>query len=117
MNHVLVGAALPYLVLATLYVRRGCRASIALLIAGPAVMVGFGLWAVIPDVPRALGMNELYYRFHQTPRSDLFFFHYTIDQRFEQTMLPYTVGFVLVGLSLLGVAWRELHLRERARRG
>jgi hypothetical protein len=112
-NHVLVGAALPYLVSVALYVRRGYRASNTLLIAGPAAMAIFGLWAVIPDIPRALGMDELYYRFHRAPKSDLFFFHHTIDHHYEETTLPYTIGFILVGLSLLGAAWRELHLRER----
>lgn len=115
MNHVLVGAALPYLVCAVLYARRGFRASIVLLIAGPLAMAAFGLWAVVPDVPRALGMDELYYRLHNDPKSDLFFFHHTIDHKYEQTTLPYTIVFILVGLSLLVVAWRELSLRERAR--
>lgn len=115
MNHVLVGAALPYLVCAALYVRRGFRASTALLIVGPLVMAVFGLWAVLPDIPRALGMDDLYYRFHRNPKSDLFFFHHTIDHRLQEVMLPYTVGFVMLGLSVLFVAWRELREREAER--
>jgi hypothetical protein len=112
MNHVLIGSAVPYLVLLAWYLRRGARASPLMLLLGPCIIGACGLWAVIPDLPRALGQFELYALLAEEPLMDIFFFHHTID-RIETDSAWYPVGFVLLGGSLLAVAWRELRLTEK----
>jgi hypothetical protein len=112
MNQVVIGAAIPYLVCAVIYFARKARASMTLLVAGPLAMAACATWAVVPDIPRALGMDGLYSRLANDPRSNIFFFHYTID-RLETDSILYTVAFVLMALSIFAVAWREVWLVER----
>lgn len=111
MNHVLLGASLPLAVAVLLYVRAGWRASNRLLIAGPLAMGLFGAWAIVPDIPRALGLDGLYHRMRVEPLCDVFFFHYSID-KVESDSPLYAVGFVVVAVAVLYAAWRELALRE-----
>lgn len=115
MNQLLLGAGLPYLVAAVIYFRRGWRASPRILVVAPAIMVAGALFAVVPDMPRLVGNTELYGRLHHTPIGDLFLLHRTID-RVEIDSPAYLFGFVLMGLSLIAAAWRELALREQGGR-
>ena len=112
MNQIVIGAALPYLISACFYVARRGRASMALLITAPLTMAVCAIWAVIPDIPRGLGMTGLYHRLAGDPRINIFFFHYWIDQH-ETDSILYTAAFVLMAVSLFVVAWREVWLREQ----
>lgn len=112
MNQIVIGAALPYLVSVIVYIRRRARASMRLLVTAPLAMAACAVWAVIPDIPRALGMDTLYSRLANDPRCNIFCMHYTID-RIEHDSILYTVLFVLMAVSLFIAAWREVKLAER----
>lgn len=111
MNQAVLGAAIPFLVAALAYAVRGGRASWALLVATPIGMAAGALWAVAPDIPRALGLSQLYLRLAQDPRMDVFFWHYTID-RIETDSTLWNVGVIIMAAALLVAAWRELAHRE-----
>lgn len=112
MNQIVIGALLPYLIGTVFYLRRGLRASFALLVWVPLCMAAGALWAVVPDLPRMVGMDGLYHRLARDPRMNIFFFHTTID-RLETDSIAYTAVFVAMLISLLAVAWREIHRAER----
>lgn len=111
MNHILIGILLPYLVGIAWYVRRGGRASLRMLVALPLVMAACALWAVVPDLPRAVGWHALYRAWADDPAMNLFFFHHAIDAREADSPLHLVLFFATAG-GLLGAAWRELRLRE-----
>jgi len=112
LNHVMLGAALPFLVCAAIYLARGARASLGLLVLGPLAMGLSGAWAVVPDMPRALHHQDLYFRLHHYAHCNIWWFHCRIDAH-EVDYVWYPVVFVLVGALLLLVAWRELARTER----
>jgi hypothetical protein len=115
MHQLLLGASIPFVLALLIYIIRRFRAPLWMLLATPPLMVAGAIWAVMPDIPRMLGMYGLYEKM-QTPLSDIFFWHYTID-RMEATsldpLLPlFNACFVLLPALLLLAAWRELRLRE-----
>lgn len=112
MNHVLLGASVPFAVAAFFYVRGGWRASTRLMIVAPLLMGALGVWAIVPDIPRAVGAVELYNRMSVSPMSDVFFFHRSIDA-IESDSPVYAIGFVVMAVMVLFAGWRELVLRER----
>lgn len=116
MHQFLLGMLFPFVAGIAVYASRRFRASVFMLVLFPLLMALFGLWAVAPDVPRALGMMDLYTRLATDPRMNMFFWHYTIDLHETDSSL-YAIPFVLIWASLLFVAWRELRLRERAAGG
>jgi len=99
-NHVMLGAALPLLVSALWYWRRGGRASVRFLLVAPAVMVASGLWAIVPDMPRAWGDVQLYHALHYKPWANIFWAHQWID--FTPSVDEWT-GYPLVFLGFCGV--------------
>ena len=112
MNHALYGAAIPFLVAAMVYaVRR--RAGLGFLTFVPALMALGAIWASAPDIPRALGMHDLYMRLAVDPRMDVFFWHYSIDQ-VETESSWYAVGLVVMAAALILAALRELRRKETA---
>jgi hypothetical protein len=111
MNQLLLGALIPYLVAAAIYLRRGGRASLRFLIVTPAAMAAGALWAVAPDIPRLLGFDGLYHRLAQDPLTDIFLFHRTID-RIECDSPLYSVGIVILMAGLAMAALREMRLLE-----
>ena len=111
MNQVVLGASFAYVVGVVVYICRGFRASLRLLLLTPLGMAAGALWAILPDLPRAVGWHSLYARLANDPRTDIFLWHYTID-RIETDTILNTPVFVLMVLSLLAAAWRELRLRE-----
>ena len=113
MNQVLIGASIPFTVAMLIYLFRGRRAGLPFLLLTPLAMLLGAFWAEIPDLPRLLGHRELYLRWAQDPRMDIFFWHYSID-RIEADSSWYAVGLLLMAAGLLIVAWRELSRRERA---
>jgi hypothetical protein len=112
MNHVLIGAGIPFLVCALVYAARRCRASFAWLIATPVAMALGATWALVPDMPRLLGMQDLYLRWMHDPRMNLFFWHYKLDEVESDSPLVIAACVLLVILLFIA-AWRELRLRER----
>jgi hypothetical protein len=112
MNQILLGSAIPFVVIMLWYARRRGRASLLMLVSAPFWMGLGALWAVIPDLPRLFGAYGLYHRLAKDPRTDIFFWHYTID-RIETDSSLYHVGLIMMGLLLLAAAWRELSRRER----
>ena len=112
MNHVLLGASIPFLAAAVVYALRGFRAGLAGLIGTPLAMAAFGLWAAAPDLPRMIGMHDLYMRLYLDPRMNIFFWHYAIDQ-IETDSPWYAVGIAFLAAGLLAAALRELRLRDR----
>lgn len=111
MNQLFLGAALPFAVCVLVYARKGCRASLPLLILAPVAMGLGALWAVAPDIPRLAGHAALYDRLARDPRTDIFFWHFTID-RIEGDAFLFMCGLGAMGLLLIAAAWRELYLRE-----
>ena len=116
MNHVLLGAAIPLLVCAAIFVARGRRASLRLLVVGPLVAGLSGAWAVVPDMPRAFGDADRYFHMHHVSWCNVFWGHCWID-RGEIDRPWYPLAFVAVGVVLLVVALRELWLVERGEKG
>lgn len=112
MNQLALGAFIPFAVAAIAYALRGFRASFSLLLATPMAMALGAIWAVVPDLPRLAGRMDIYGRLASDPRTDIFFWHYTIDriEAFSPWPNALTV-FMLAGLIL--AAWRELRFAER----
>jgi hypothetical protein len=113
MNHALLGAAFPFILAAALYVARGCRARMPMLVWTPLAMGFCALWAEVPDLPRLLGWHDLYLRWSVDPRMNLFFWHYHIDQ-VETESSWYAVGIALMAAALMIAALRQLFLEERS---
>jgi hypothetical protein len=111
MNQLVMGASLPFILAALIYLARRGRVGLGWLVATPIAMILCAVWAVIPDIPRLLGMHELYMRMAHDPRSDIFMWHYTIDL-FEKDSPLFLIGFTTMALSLIITAWRVLHRRE-----
>ncbi len=118
MHQLLLGALFPYLIGTVVYVARRCRASLGMLIAIPLLMGSCAVWAVLPDLPRLVGLGSLYARMAADPRTNIFFWHWSIDQVEAQTVEAFTplfTGlFVLMVGSLLAAAWRELKIRAHS---
>lgn len=112
-NQLLLGAAIPFAIGMTIYVFRRARAGLLFLICMPAAMAAGAVWAVVPDIPRLIGMQALYNRLANDPRCDIFFWHYTID-RIEQHSSWYTIGWGAMAAFMILIALRELKLREVA---
>ena len=114
MNQLALGASFGFAAGAVLYAARRCRASWWMLLLVPALMAAGALWAVVPDLPRLIGWQDLYLQLSRDPRMDLFFWHYTID--LSEVHEPWHAPAVLVMLlGLLLAAWRELRLLEKER--
>lgn len=121
MNHVLYGASIPFLIALAVYLRRGGRASLFLLILTPLAMAFMATWAVFPDIPRMLGFHELYMRLEADPRIDIFLWHHTLDQLeyskawyslLESDSSWFTAGVTLEAAALMAAAIRELFREE-----
>lgn len=114
-NQLLIGAAIPYLAGLLIYFLRQGRAGLFFITLWPLSMVFGALWAIIPDIPRLLGMYDLYIRLSNDPRMDIFFWHYTID-RIEDYSPWYNALWVLIAYTLFAVILREIHRLEQNRR-
>ena len=112
MDQLLLGAAIPFIIAALVYVCRRGRAGILMLILTPIAMGCSAIWAVVPDIPRLLGMHELYMRLSFDPRINIFWWHYMIDQ-WEVDSPWYAVGIVLLAVALFVAALHELARAER----
>jgi hypothetical protein len=117
MHQLILGALIPLALALVITLCRRCRAPMWLLMLTPPAM-GFGaIWAVAPDIPRLIGWHSLYQRLASDPRSDIFFWHYSIDQieaAHLDAMAPiFNACFALLVAALLAAAWRELHLAEQ----
>lgn len=113
MNQFCLGASIPLFFALLFYLLRRGRASLGFLALTPLFMAAFAFWAIIPDIPRLTGHLDLYNRLAQDPRMDIFLWHYTIDT-IESDSPWFVPLFVVMIATLLGVAWRELALRERS---
>lgn len=113
MNQLLLGASFPFAAALIYYACRGGRASFTMLTVTPAVILLSMLWAIIPDIPRLLGLRDLYYRLALDPRCNIFYWHYSIDLVEADSPL-YSLGFAAIAACLLAAAWREIKFRENA---
>jgi len=117
MHQLILGAATPLVLAIVVYLAHRCRAPFWLLVLTPAAMVLCALWAVLPDLPRLIGLQSLYRRLAQNPRCDIFFWHYSIDKveaaRLDAMTPLFNTVFALLVATLLAAAWRELRLAER----
>lgn len=111
MNQILLGATIPFIIICIWYAIKKFRASMLMLIMAPFWMALGAIWATAPDIPRILGLHDLYWRISTDPRADIFFWHYTID-KIETDSSLYHVGILLIGVLLIAAAWRELQLTE-----
>jgi len=114
MNQVLLGASFGFIIGAVWYAARRGRATCRMLIVIPILMALGAAWAHVPDIPRLLGNDELYARWSQDPRMDIFFWHHAIDKT-EAHAGWHTVALFAMMPALLFAAWRELALREEGR--
>lgn len=112
MTNALAGAIVPFVILLVIYLCRRCRASLAMLVSAPIAIAACAAWAIVPDLPRVVGRYGLYDRLARDPRTNIFFWHHTVD-RIEGVSFWFNVAFALILLSLLLAAWRELVLSER----
>jgi len=119
MHQPLFGAFIPLLIALLIYAARRGHASFRMLLITPPAMLFGAFWAVIPDLPRLVGAHRLYMRLARDPRTDIFFWHYTIDQiedRYLDAFTPlFNSLFALLILLLLAAAWHELHRTERTK--
>ncbi len=116
MHHPLFGAIFPVIIAAILYGKRNGRASFPMLIFTPVAMLACAGWAVVPDLPKLVGQMELYYQFHRTAWSNIFFLHIWIDAIEGTWLEPYNPLFnllftLIIALPLVA-AWRELRITE-----
>ncbi len=123
MNHVLYGATIPFAIGALIYLLRGCRANVTMLVLVPLSMALMALWANLPDIPRMLGYHDLYGRLASDPRMNIFLWHYALDQMETSTQWysalelesPWqTVGVALEAAAIMGVAIRQLFIKEKS---
>lgn len=121
MNHVLLGATIPFVIGVVIYVLRRGRAGVPLLILVPLAMAFMAIWAVAPDIPRMLGHQGLYLRLTRDPSMDIFLWHHTLDQLensprwysvLESDSSWFSVGIALEAAALMGAAVRELFRKE-----
>lgn len=112
MNQLLLGASGPFIIGTIIYFKSKYRASVRMLIVTPLFMALSMLWAIIPDIPRLLGMQDLYYRMAKDPRCNIFYWHYSIDL-IETDSIIYLTVFVAMMILILFVAWRELYMVEK----
>ena len=117
MHQLVMGAAIPLVLAIIVYICLRCRAPMWLLLLTPPAMALGAIWAVAPDIPRLIGWHSLYRKLATDPRSDIFFWHYSIDQieaAHLDAMTPmFNACFALLVALLLLAAWRELHLAEQ----
>jgi hypothetical protein len=117
MHQPILGAAIPLSFALAFYLCRRCRAPLWLLIATPLAMVLGAIWAVMPDIPRLIGWQSLYATLASDPRSNIFFWHYSIDQieaAHLDAMTPlFNTAFALLVAALLAAAWGELRRAEQ----
>jgi hypothetical protein len=111
MNHILLGVLLPFLVSSVVYLFRGLRASMRMLVITPLLMGGMAAWAVAPDIPRAVGAQELYLRLSFDPRCNVFLWHYSIDL-VETDSVWWLVGLITIMICMLMAGLRELRIVE-----
>lgn len=115
MNHIVIGAGIPFLVGLCLYRRQGGRVGMRWLVTLPVCMALCAFWALIPDIPLLLGDVAWYVRAHRSPWIDVFFFHGSIDaleQRVDLAPWNWMLAMAMPA-TLLAIAWRELALREK----
>ncbi len=117
MNHIVIGAGIPFLIGLTIYVLCGGRAGMALLVVLPLAMALCGLWAILPDIPLLLGDVEGYVHAHRSPWINIFFWHGTIDAMEQRIDLAPWNWIVMMSMpiGMLLIAWRELNIREKAK--
>ena len=113
MNHLALGASIPFAAAVVWYLLRRGRASPAFLIVVPALMVLTMTWAALPDIPRLLGMHRLYARLYVDPRCDLFLWHYSIDQVESGSTSIHAVLLIAMFGALIAAAWRQLVIEEK----
>lgn len=111
MNQIMLGAFFPFVGGTLIYLFKRGRAPFWLLILTPIAMAIGSIWAVIPDIPRIIGMYDLYLRLANDPACDIFLWHYTIDQIETDTPI-YAFGSIIMAASLLYAAWKELYYCE-----
>lgn len=122
MNHALYGASIPFAIALVIYALRRGRASLTFLVLTPLAMAAMAFWASAPDLPRAIGMQDLYLRLSMDPRIDIFLWHYSIDQLetstawysvFETESHWFVIAFALEAAALMAAALRELFREDR----
>ncbi|MEI6808710.1 MAG: hypothetical protein WCN95_08300 [bacterium] len=111
MDHIVLGAGIPFVIGGVVYFARGRRTGLVALLLMPVLMAAGALWALAPDIPRVLGFMNLYRRLDADPRCDVFLFHHSID-KVETDSPVYPVLFVFMLLCMLFVAWTELRKVE-----
>jgi hypothetical protein len=111
MNHLLVGAGIPFIVAAVIYMLNRSRASVKMLVLAPLSMFLGAAWAVLPDLPRTFGLAGFDKRISMNPAIDIFFWHYTINLN-ESASPLFNLGFVAMLAGLFLAAWRELRRIE-----
>ena len=79
MNHLAIGALLPWLLAVGWWLSRKALVSPWFFVIFPLLMTAGAIWAVVPDIPRLLGNSELYFTMHRDPQSNIYLWHYTID--------------------------------------
>ena len=114
MNQVVLGALVPFIIGLIVYAARRGRVSAGFLVCLPIAMVLCAVWAVVPDIPRLIGMADLYHRLAHDPRTDVFLFHYTIDKMESETVLVHA-ALVTMLAGLQAVALHALCIREGKR--
>ncbi|MEI6972286.1 MAG: hypothetical protein WCL44_12325 [bacterium] len=112
MNHIVLGALIPFVPWVVIYLARGMRTSPIQLLLAPVLMGACAFWAAAPDLPRVLGWMELYRKLDRDPRCNLCFWHHSID-KMEMESPVYAVLLVAMILSLLVAAWLELRRTEQ----
>lgn len=111
MNHIFLGSAIPFAIALVVYLLRRGRTSFTYWLLTPIAMAAGATWASLPDIPRLLRMHDLYMRMAEDQRSDIFFWHYSIDRVESDTPL-YLITVAAMAACLLFGAWRELRRRE-----
>lgn len=117
MHQPLFGAMFPLLIALCIYALRRTQTPLWLLLLTPPMMVFGAVWAVIPDLPRVFGGYARYQQLAADPRTNVFFWHYSID-RMEAAFLDrwtplFNALFAVMLLALLAAAWHVLRREER----
>ena len=111
MNQIVLGASIPFAIALLIYLCRRGRGELWFFVTVPILMGLGAVWAVVPDIPRLLGNQELYFKWMRDPRTNIFFFHYTIDQT-ESDSPWWGLAFLAMATALMLAALRKLHQNE-----
>lgn len=111
MNQFVIGMIPFFLIMIIRFFLKRFKLEIKELILHLSLMLLSGLWAIIPDLPRVIGMNKLYIKLSKTEWINIFWFHYSIDKAESGNFIyAYFIFIIIATVSTAIVVFQLKHL-------